>query len=184
MADPYVGEIKIFPYGFVPYGFLACQGQVVSASQYQALFALIGSTYGGDGRTIFKTPNLAGLAAVGLGVAPNGGTYNWTLGGVHGQEGVTLVSSQYPAHNHVISHPVGSLATANAYSPQAGSLMANTTPSQFFAEPPTAANTTVHPGALSPYDGGGATVQPHLNCQPFLVLMPCIVSMGTFPIFT
>jgi microcystin-dependent protein len=184
MADPYVGEIKIFPYDFVPYGFLACKGQSLSSTQYQALFALLGATFGGDGRTYFNTPNLAGLAPVGLGVAPNGGTYNWELGAVHGQETVTLVSSQYPAHNHVVSQPGGTAAAANTYSPQAGAMITNVNPAQFFAAPPTAANTTVHPKALAPYSGGGDSVQPHSNCQPFLVLTPCIAEMGVFPVFT
>lgn len=184
MADPYIGEIKIFTYNFVPYGYLACQGQTVAASQYQALLALIGNTYGGDGRTNFKTPNLAGTAPVGLGVAPNGGTYNWTLGAVHGQETVTLVASQYPVHNHVISHPGGAGAAANTYAAQAGAMMTNVNPAQFFAAPPAAANTTVHPRALAPYNGSGAPVQAHGNCQPFLVLMPCIATTGVFPVFT
>jgi microcystin-dependent protein len=184
MSDPYIGEIKIFPYTFVPYGFLACQGQVVSAAQYQALFALLGATYGGDGRTNFKTPNLSGLTSVGLGVAPNGGTYNWELADVHGQEAVTLVSSQYPSHDHVLSHPTGSTAAANTYVPQAGAMMTATSPPQFFAEPPGAANTTVHPKALSTYDGGGNYVQPHPNRQPYLVLTPGIAALGVFPTFT
>jgi microcystin-dependent protein len=184
MSDPYIGEIKVFTYNFVPYGFLACQGQVLNVAQHQALFALLGATFGGDGRTNFNTPNLAGIAPVGLGVAPNGGTYNWTLGAVHGQEKVTLVASQYPSHNHTISHPGGTGSAANAYSPQAGAMMSSTNPAQFFAEPPTAANTTTHPKALAPYDGGGSAVQPHANCQPFLVLTPCIADLGIFPPFT
>jgi microcystin-dependent protein len=184
MSDPYVGEIKIFPYDFVPYGFLACQGQSLSVNQFQALFSLLGANFGGDGRTNFNTPNLAGLAPVGLGVAPNGGTYNWTLAAVHGQEKVALVASQYPAHNHTISQPGGPTAAANAYAAQAGSLMTNANPAQYFAAPPAAANTTIHPAALAPYGGGGSAVQPHENRQPFLVLTPCIAWAGVYPIFT
>jgi microcystin-dependent protein len=152
--------------------------------QYQALFALISNFFGGDGRTNFKVPNLGGTAPVGVGVAPNGGTYNWTLAAVHGQETVQLIASQYPSHNHVISHPTGASATSNAYSPQAGSLMASASPAQYFAAPATAANTTAHPKTLAPYDGGGAVVQAHANRQPYLVLMPCIATTGIFPSFT
>lgn len=184
MSDPYIGEIKIFPYAYAPVGFLSCQGQVVGVTQYSTLFALISNKFGGDGRTNFALPNLAGRTPVGVGVAAGGGTNTWSVGSTFGQETVALISSQYPAHNHIISHPTGTTAAANAYAPQAGSLMSNANPAQFFAAPAASANTIMQQKTLAPYDGGGPAVQAHTNKQPYLVLLPCIATVGVFPSFT
>ncbi len=178
MADPFIGEIKIFPYSFAPMDYLACQGQTLNASQYQALLALIGNIYGGDGRTNFKLPNLAGMACVGPGIAD---TTNWTIGETSGTEGVALTAAQCPTHTHTLGIPDSASGAVNTYIPQAGAIMGGTKPGEFFASPIGNMNTTMHASSLTIYQGNGATAANHNNLQPFLVLLPCIALLGLFP---
>lgn len=180
MSDSFIGEIDIFPYGFVPQYYLLCNGQTMLVQQFQALYSLISNTYGGTYPTDFKLPNLVGTTAVGVG-ATQGGSINWGLGARNGTESVTLNSNQYPTHNHNLVQPTN--ATANQYVPQSGSILSGVSQPEFFAAPASTANTTLHPSTLAGYQGGGATVGGHENRQPYLVLMPCICVDGVYPSF-
>jgi microcystin-dependent protein len=184
MSEPFIGEIDLFPYYYVPgeYSYLACNGQTLLPSQFQALFSLISNIYGGNATTTFNVPNLMGTTAVGVGQAiPQGLT--WQIANTNGAESVTLNLDQYPSHNHTLSAPTGAGTGANTFVPQTNAAMVATNPAQFFAIPASNANTTMHPDSLTPYAGGGTNGAPHENRQPYLVLLPCIAAAGLYPIF-
>src|SRR3954451_25051411 len=100
MADPFVAEIRIFPFNFAPKGWATCNGQLMPISQNTALFSLLGTMYGGDGRTTFALPNLADAAPMATGAGPDGDHYP---GEMSGTSTVTLISSEIPAHQHSLS---------------------------------------------------------------------------------
>src|ERR1700755_795870 len=98
MSQPFLGEIRIFPYNFAPRGYAFCQGQILSIAQNTALFSLLGTTYGGNGQTTFALPDLRGRVPVGIGQGP--GLAAIDLGQMAGAESVSLVVNQLPAHTH------------------------------------------------------------------------------------
>ena len=163
MSDPFLSEIKIFSFDFPPKGWAFCNGQLLPINQNQALFALLGTTYGGDGRVNFALPDLRHRVPVHAG---NG----HTLGERGGEQAHTLSAAEVPAHTHPINvsnntgnatTPVGAIlakAPANTYGPAAELV-------------PMAASSVLSVG-------GG---QPHLNMQPFLTLNFCIALLGIFP---
>src|SRR5437660_4329644 len=114
MADPFVAEIRIFPFNFAPSGWAFCDGQLLPISQNTALFSLFGTTYGGDGKSNFGLPNLQGSAPMHPGQGP--GLSSHDLGETGGSETVTLVEAQIPAHSHPLNAVI-SPATANAGAP-------------------------------------------------------------------
>ena len=164
MSAPYIGEIRIFAGNFAPVGWLLCQGQLLPISEYEALFNLIGTTYGGDGQTTFALPDLASRIPYHQGPG-------YALGQNGGVEQVTLTQQQLPIHTH----------TANANSPNAnqpapgGNVWGAGTLSGYTSTQ--AANTTMNPAALSPVGGS----QPHDNMPPFLCLNFIISTEGVFP---
>ena len=109
MTQPYVGEIRMFGGNFAPSSWAFCNGQTLAISQYQVLFTLIGTTYGGNGTTTFNLPNLQGQLAVGMGQGP--GLSNYPIGQTGGVESVTLTTANMAAHNHPLDRPRGTLAT-------------------------------------------------------------------------
>jgi microcystin-dependent protein len=161
MSTPYLSEIRIFSFGFAPKGWALCNGQLLPINQNQALFSLLGTTYGGDGRVNFALPNLQGRVPVHTG---NG----FTLGEQGGETAHTLNISEIPAHTHV---PVASSAAANLGSP-AGNLWA--TGNAGYSTPP---NASMNPACILPVGGS----QPHQNMPPFLTLNICIALQGIFP---
>lgn len=166
MADPFIAEIKIFAGNFAPRGYAFCNGQLLPVSQNTALFSLIGTTYGGDGRTTTGLPNLQGRLPMHPGRGP--GLTSRRLGEKLGAETQTLTSAQTPNHNHTArAYP-----SAEAASPTPSHGLGN---AAMWAAPgtvtPMAANTI---GAT----GGGQT---HENNQPFLVLNFIIALVGTYP---
>jgi len=161
MAEPFLAEIRIFSFNFAPKGWAMCNGQVLPINQNQALFALLGTTYGGNGQTTFALPNLQGRMPVHVG---NG----ITLGQAAGEAAHTLVASEMPVHTHAA---VGSSTPANLGIPTGnlwatGNAAYNPTP-----------NTTMNPACI-PSVGGS---QPHNNMSPYLVLNICIALQGIFP---
>ncbi len=162
MSSPFLAEIRIVSFNFPPKGWAFCNGQLLPINQNQALFSLLGTTYGGDGQTNFGLPNLQGRVPFHMG---NG----LTLGEAGGEQSHTLSISELPAHNHV---PVGNPSNATAASP-ASNVWAATTSSGYSA----ASNTAMNAASLLPAGGS----QPHDNMSPYLVLNFCIALQGIFP---
>jgi microcystin-dependent protein len=179
MSSPFVAEIRIFPYNFAPVGWALCNGQLMSISQNTALFSLLGTNYGGDGKTTFGLPNLAGSVAIGQGQGP--GLSNYDLGQVGGEPNVTLLSQEMPSHNHGLNC-TSTVATATASDGaqlakgQKGNFQSGITQVQVYStNQPT---TTLNPAsAVSP---AGSTM-PHNNMMPYLTLNYCIALQGVFP---
>lgn len=164
MAQPYVGEVRMFAGNFEPAGWQFCWGQLLPISQYETLFQLIGTTYGGDGQSTFALPDLRGRLPIHAG---NG----FILAGTGGVEQVTLTPSQIPAHAHALlvsSEP----ATTTAPADMLIGTPASATP--FFAGPP---GTPLSPQSISSVGGS----QPHDNMQPYLCVSFIISLFGIFP---
>lgn len=171
MAQPYVGEIRMFAGTFAPAGWMFCDGTQLAISENETLFQLIGTTYGGDGQTTFDLPDLRGRTPVHWGTDGSTGT-SFQIGEQGGTETVTLTTQQMPQHNHAL------LAT-NAQGGQinpGGNLLANSqgTFQPYIQEGP---DGNLNGSALQP-DGGG---QPHENLQPFLCINFIISLFGIFP---
>jgi microcystin-dependent protein len=162
MAEPFIAEVKIISFNFAPKGWALCNGALLPINQNQALFSILGTTYGGDGRTTFALPNLQGRAPVHVG---NG----ILLGQSGGETAHTLNISEMPAHNHV---PVGSSNTATDPSP-VGNLWDTDANNPYH---PTA-NAAMAPACVSATGGS----QPHENMSPYLVLNFVIALQGIFP---
>jgi microcystin-dependent protein len=171
MADPFVAEIRIFPFGFAPKGWAFCDGQLLPISQNTALFSLLGTTYGGDGKSTFALPDLQGNAPMHPGQGQ--GLSLRDLGEIGGAENITLLVSEIPLHPHTMQ----AFATpADLKEPQAGAVLTRNQNGAIY-------NTTISnivqmaPQALTP--AGGSL--PHNNMQPYLTLSFCIALQGVFP---
>jgi microcystin-dependent protein len=172
MADPFVAEIRIFPFNFAPRGWAWCDGQLLPLSQNTALFSLLGTTYGGNGKSTFALPDLQGRAPMHPGQGPGLSLHD--LGETGGSDTVTLLQSEMPNHPHTmrantdfadlqVPSPARSIArsqNANAYKAPAGQPVVQ-----------------LNPGALAPAGGD----QPHNNLQPYLTLYFNIALQGVFP---
>jgi microcystin-dependent protein len=169
MTDPFIGEIRLFPYNFAPRGWAFCNGQVLSISQNTALFALIGTIYGGDGRTTFALPDLRGRVAVSSGQGPGLSTYD--LGEVGGEESVSLTESQMPSHHHRMSVNGPSSGSNNPNNRYLGRVSTGT------AYAGSSNGKTLNPQAITPVGDD----QPHENRPPHLTLNYCIALEGIFP---
>jgi microcystin-dependent protein len=167
MSDPFVAEIKIFAGNFAPTGHALCNGQLLPISQNTALFSLLGTTFGGDGRSTFALPNLQGRAPMQPGQGP--GLTQRFLGEAGGVESVTLNQSQIPLHSHALR----AKASADQASPSSGVALGNA-PMYNAAG---AAAAALAPAAVSPVGGG----EPHNNMQPYLTLNFIIAMQGIFP---
>jgi microcystin-dependent protein len=162
MSTPYIGEIRMFGGNFAPVGWLLCQGQILPIDQYDVLFNLIGTTYGGDGQTNFALPNLASRIPFHQGSG-------YVLGQMAGVETVTLNTNQLPVHTH---QPVAA-AVATSPSPN-NNYWASYANMQYSDQPP---NAPMAPNALS-LSGGN---QPHENMPPFLAINFIIATEGIYP---
>ena len=164
MSEPFLSEIKIMSFGFPPKGWALCNGQLLPINQNQALFSLLGTTYGGDGRVNFGLPDLQSRAPMHMGSGH-------TLGERGGEQAHTLSISEIPTHVHTAS---ASTNTANSPLP-AGNVFGNSTPNFLYGA---AQNlTTTRAGTLANIGGS----QAHPNMQPFLTLSFCIALQGIFP---
>ncbi|MGA7614704.1 MAG: phage tail protein [Thermoanaerobaculia bacterium] len=172
MADPFVAEIRIFPFNFAPKGWAWCSGQLLPISQNTALFSLLGTTYGGDGKSTFALPDLQGRAPMHPGQGPGLSLHD--LGEEGGSQTVSLLESEIPSHSHTMQ---GSSDTADQNLPS-GNMAA--IPLGRGNNLYTATNTprvAMNDNAISPAGGN----QPHNNMQPFLTLYFCIALQGVFP---
>jgi microcystin-dependent protein len=168
VANPYLGEIRFFAFLFAPRGWAFCNGQTLPISQNEALFDLLGTTYGGNGTSNFKLPNLQSRVVIGQG--EGAGLSSYDLGEVGGSETETLTSSQMPVHNHMVqaSDKKGSSNLA------AGNVLALGKKDEFATTP----DGTIMNSAMITNAGGG---DPVSIVQPYLVLNPCISLQGIFP---
>jgi microcystin-dependent protein len=169
MAQPYVGEIRMFAGNFPPVGWLFCNGQQLPISENEVLFQLIGTTYGGDGEETFNLPNLQSRVPIHMGNGPDG--VNYPLAQMAGVESVTLTTQQIPAHTHplLVSGSIG-----NNNSPTGNLTSQSVSVKMYVADSPAAA---MNPGSVGPQGGS----QPHENCQPFLCINYIISLFGLFP---
>lgn len=163
--EVFIGQIQPFAFGITPKGWAQCAGQLLSIAQNQALFSLLGTTYGGNGTTTFGLPDLRGRVSAGQG--QGSGLSNYPIGMMTGTETVTLTSNQLPQHGHAIA---GSTGAANLDSPS-GAVMASQ------AWSPSAPNQATNP--LNVLGAGGNA--PHPNTQPTLAVNWCISLQGIFP---
>ena len=170
MAQPYVGEIRMFAGNFAPNGWMFCEGQTLPIAENEVLFQLIGTTYGGDGQETFNLPNLASRVPIHMGTGPDGTTYQ--IGEMAGTEQETLTVQQIPNHTHPLT---ASTAVGNQSSP-GGNVLAQS-PLSITPYIEDAPSVQMNAGAVSPQGGS----QPHENTQPFLCLNFIISLFGIFP---
>jgi microcystin-dependent protein len=171
MAQPYIGEIRMFAGNFAPNGWMFCEGQTLPISENDALFTLIGTTYGGDGQETFNLPNLASRIPMHMGTGPDGTTYQ--IGEMAGTEQETLTVQQIPNHTHPLMG-TGTQATANA---PTNNVLAASTGATIFPYGTDEPTTTLNASTVGPAGGS----QPHENTQPFLVINFIISLFGIFP---
>jgi microcystin-dependent protein len=172
MADPFVAEIRIFPFNFAPKGWAWCDGQLMPLSQNTALFSLLGTTYGGDGKSNFALPDLQGRAPMHPGQGPGLSLHD--LGETGGSETVTLLESEIPSHSHAMR---AANDTAVTNSP-AGNMIGRPLGRGNNIFNATVANLVqMSPNALTPAGGD----QPHNNLQPYLTFFFAIALQGVFP---
>ena len=169
MADPFVAEIRIFPFNFAPKGWAWCDGQLLPLSQNTALFSLLGTTYGGNGKSNFALPDLQGRAPMHPGQGPGLSLHD--LGETGGSETVTLLESEIPAHAHQLR---ASLDDADLLIPTAGRSLAKGSANLYAPGSP---NAPMAPEGLPPAGGD----QPHNNMQPYLTFYFNIALQGVFP---
>lgn len=170
MADPFVAEIRIFPFNFAPRGWAFCDGQLLPISQNTALFSLLGTIYGGDGKSTFALPDMQGNVAMFYEQGP--GLSDHVEGEMSGEQAVTLIDSEMPSHTHALN---GANLFAASNDP-AGRLLARPFGGGFLYGP---ANNLVNmnPNAVSP--AGGSL--PHNNMMPTLTMNYCIALQGVYP---
>ncbi len=177
--EPFIGQIIMVGFNYAPRGWAMCDGRLLPISQNQALFSLLGTTYGGDGRTTFALPDLRGRCAVGMGQGP--GLSNYSQGQSAGQEHVTLTLTQMPMHNHLmLANPnTGNANTPANNVPAAAQLQMDRSgpvyPINAYASTPS--GTTMNGQTISPAGGS----QPHNNMQPYLAMNYIIALEGYFP---
>jgi microcystin-dependent protein len=164
MAQPYVGEIRMFAGNFAPAGWMFCAGQLLPISENETLFQLIGTTYGGDGESTFALPDLRGRIPIHQG---NG----FILAETGGAEEITLTANQIPAHSHPL---LASTDLAQDSSPAGKVTGQSAGPLMYIQDAP---DTNMNPAAITPVGGS----QPHTNLQPYLCINYIISLFGIFP---
>lgn len=167
--DPFVGEIQIFAGNFAPRGWAFCNGQLLPISQNTALFSLLGTNYGGDGRSTFALPNLQGVVPIQWG--QGAGLSDYVIGETGGQDTVTLLTSEIPSHTHQLK---GTTDTGNTNSPSGNVLGENAGGVNNYSD-----STNSSMNALTANTAGSSL--PHNNMQPYLTLNYIIALQGVFP---
>ncbi|MBS1858600.1 MAG: phage tail protein [Acidobacteria bacterium] len=172
MANPFVGEIRMFAGNFAPRGWALCNGQLLSIASNSALFSLLGTFYGGNGTSNFALPNLQGMAAMNQGQGP--GLTNRVLGETGGVSAVTLLSNQVPAHNHTFNCATGSKGDSSTV---AGNFNADEGAGTTAIYATASDGTTMNPLMVQPLPAS----QPHENMQPYQCLNFIIALQGVYP---
>jgi microcystin-dependent protein len=171
MASPFIAEIRMGGWNFAPRGWAFCSGQILSIAQNTALFSLLGTTYGGNGQTTFALPDLRGRTPIGEGQGP--GLSPRSLGEAGGQENVTLLSTQLPAHTHAAQGVSTGGTTTDPNGAVWASSVGGRTPPPLYAAPG-------NPQSMAPTNPSGGS-QPHSNLQPLLAINFVIALQGIFP---
>jgi len=171
MAQPYVGEIRMFAGNFPPSGWMFCEGQSLPISENDVLFQLIGTTYGGDGQETFNLPDLQSRVPIHMGTGPDGTTYQ--IGEAAGTEQETLSVQQIPSHNHPLTATATQATTAAPANNVPAKAPLLTTQAYGTDNPPD----TLNSGTV----GAAGGSQPHENCQPFLCINFIISLFGVYP---
>jgi microcystin-dependent protein len=179
MSAPFVAEIRIFGFNFAPTGWAICAGQLLPISQNTALFSLLGTNFGGDGKSTFGLPNLQGNVPIHAGSSGGPGLTQYFVGETGGVQTVTLLTSEIPAHSHAFNADKGPASSA---SPQGnfyeqGSFPGNPGGAVWSYGLATSQPGIINPGTIS-LTGGN---QPHNNMMPYLTLTFCIALQGIFP---
>ena len=169
MSEPFLAEVRIVGFNFAPRGWAFCDGQILPINQNQSLYSLLGTTYGGDGRTSFALPDIRGRTPIHIGRS-NGGA-DHTLGQKSGEETHTLSAAEMPQHDHVAR---GTTAVGNVPIPSSSVVLADT-PGQIYADP--ANLLSLRSGTVANVGGG----QAHENMQPYIAVNFCIALQGLFP---
>jgi microcystin-dependent protein len=167
MGTPYMGELRMFGFGWPPKGWALCDGAFYPINQNQALFSLLGTTYGGNGQTTFALPDLRGRVPLHSSAIPQGANV--------GHETVTLAQSQMPAHTHRVIADTTQAPAADGNMPSPSRRLAASSPGDVYGAARNLA--PMDPGFVSNVGGS----QPHSNMQPFLTLSWCIAMQGIFP---
>ena len=179
MAAPFVAEIRMFACNFAPTGWAFCNGQILPISQNTALFSLLGTFYGGDGKSTFALPNLQGSVALNQGQGP--GLTERFIGEIGGEQFVTLLTSEIPSHSHSfnVTTTVGTTTTSSGNQlakPQTGNPVSGLTAGRYYSVG--AQNQTLNPALATSLTG---TSLPHNNMMSYLVVNFCIALQGVFP---
>lgn len=173
MADPFVAEIRIFPFNFAPKGWAFCNGQILPISQNTALFSLLGTTYGGDGKSTFALPDMEGNAPMHPGQGPGLSLHD--LGQTGGSQTVSLLESEIPAHSHTLKADTAD--PADVQGPTNAVVLGRSAGGNAYISPAPSGLVAMAFQALAPAGGD----QPHNNMQLYLTLNFCIALQGVFP---
>lgn len=183
MSDPFFGEVRLLAFNYAPEGWAYCNGQAINISQNPALYSLVGTTYGGDGKTTFKLPNMMGKAPIGSGSGPN--LTSRQAGGTYGSGLVSLTSSQVAPHHHTINGALATSPSDYVNTPDGNHLIGFVANQFSFSSvaypanhPPTLLNAATMAPALGTSSG---MTDPHENRQPYLSLNFCICVDGLYP---
>ncbi|SRR5579884_590408 len=171
MADTFLAEIRMFGFNFAPRGWALCDGQLLALSQNTALFSLLGTNFGGDGKATFGLPNLQGSVAMHTDRYAGGGEY--PIGSIGGADYVILSSAEMPSHTHTMQGDTRALETKSA-SPN-NAVPGNASPKNIYSN--ATRNAMMSPMMVSP----AGTSSPHNNLQPYLVVNYCIALIGVYP---
>jgi microcystin-dependent protein len=171
--DQFVGQVVAVGFSFAPEGWVLCNGQVLPISQYEALFSLIGTTFGGDGQSNFAVPDLRGRSPLGQGASP--GLSPYACGQIGGTEEVVLNASQVAPHTHEV---MAALATGTVSTPSLDVMLANQPSADFCVYGLAPADTSLHPAAITPANGNS---QSHENRQPFNTVNYIMSTVGIYP---
>ncbi len=187
MSEPFLAQIALFGFNFAPKGWAFCQGQLMPISQNTALFSLLGTIYGGDGKSNFALPNLQGRVPLHFGQGPGLSSYN--QGQTAGSDVITLLPTQIPAHTHAMTGALTATAKCKNGLGNAATPVANVPASEAAGTTATysnlAPNATMKAGAIAISGSLGelppGNGQPHPNLQPYLTMSYCIALQGVFP---
>ncbi|MFC5742325.1 phage tail protein [Dyella tabacisoli] len=173
MSNFYLGQIMLTGFGFAQKGFALCNGQALAINQNAALFALLGTSYGGNGQTTFMLPNMQGVTPVGAGIPAGGGGASYTYGQTGGTETVTLLQSNLPQHTHQVmaSTQAGTVKNPN------NAVYGSSTSADALYGAASSGLVALNPAEILPTGGSG----PHDNMQPYLVINFNIALVGIFP---